>query len=230
MNIRKSTDRGISNYGWLQSRHSFSFGGYQDPNHMGYRSLRVINDDRVAGGGGFPTHPHRNMEILTYVIDGAVAHADSMGNKKTVYAGELQVMSAGTGITHSEFNPSDNDETHFLQIWITPRETGLTPKYAEWKPGASTQPLTLMASSDGRNDSVQIHQDVSLYLFEPVIPKTVLHKGTGDLGYWLQVIKGPLTINSQPLETGDGAVIEAPSDLELLGERGTKALLFEIGN
>ncbi len=232
MTHRPSDSRGRTHINWLDSRHSFSFGGYQDPDHLSFGSLRVINDDRVAGGAGFPTHPHRDMEILTYVVEGAVAHEDSMGNRKTVEAGRLQTMTAGTGITHSEFNPLPDQETRFLQIWITPREKGLTPGYAEWQPDATSTGLSLMASADGRDHSVVIQQDVDVYLFKansnPNSNPVTLNPRS-QRKQWLQVMTGSITLNGTELNEGDGAAIEKESTIELSGSPNASALFFDIG-
>ena len=163
--IRRSEERGTANFGWLDSKHSFSFGGYYDPRHMGFGPLRVINEDRVAPGGGFPTHPHRDMEIISYVLDGALAHRDSTGTSSVIRPGDVQRMSAGTGVRHSEYNASETEPVHFLQIWIIPERQGLKPSYEQkYFPAAEKRgKLRLVGSQDGRDGSVTIHQDVDLY-------------------------------------------------------------------
>jgi hypothetical protein len=229
LKLRKSESRGTSRFSWLHSRHSFSFGEYYDPAHMSFGSLRVINDDRVVGGAGFPEHPHRNMEILTYVVEGAVAHGDSMGNKKRIEAGQLQTMSAGSGITHSEYNPLKDQETRFLQIWITPRKQDLTPSYAEWQPDTMNEKpgLSLMASPDGRDGSVVIHQEVEVYLLKGGSATLALTPGTKQ---WLQVISGDVRVNGEMLSEGDALAIESEPTLELSAQADAQALLFNIGN
>src|SRR5215472_16532996 len=165
LNIRKANERGHANHGWLDTHHTFSFANYYDPAHMGFRSLRVINDDRVAPGQGFGTHPHSDMEIFSYVLEGALQHKDSMGNGSVLRPGQIQLMSAGRGVTHSEFNPSPSEPLHFLQIWIQPRERGLKPSYTEWHPKAelANVPKVLVISPDGREGSATIHQDAEIY-------------------------------------------------------------------
>ncbi|MEM1157119.1 MAG: pirin family protein [Verrucomicrobiota bacterium] len=224
---RASDSRGLTQTDWLESRHSFSFDSYYDPDYTAFGSLRVINDDRVTGGSGFPTHPHRDMEILTYVVEGAIAHEDSMGNRKTVAAGHLQTMSAGSGITHSEFNPLPDEQTRFIQIWITPREQGLTPSYAEWAPGNNTNGLTLMASPDGRDHSVVIHQDADVYLLHPDTEE-IRFGPKPNQQQWLQVIAGRITVNNQAFNEGDSAIIKNESTLSLSGSPGSSALFFDL--
>ena len=207
--IRKANDRGRTKWDWLDSRHTFSFGEYFDPQHLGFRSLRVINDDLVQPGQGFGTHPHRDMEILTYVLSGQLAHRDSMGNGRTIETGELQAMSAGRGITHSEFNASEQVPVHFLQIWITPDERGLTPSYSEWKPnGPADRPLKLLASPTGADGSVRIHQDARLYLGELVAHESSRHALAPGRGAWLHLIEGRVVSGSTTLSPGDALGVE----------------------
>lgn len=229
INRRPAHTRGLTQTDWLESRHSFSFGGYHDPDYISFGCLRVINDDRVTAGAGFPTHPHRDMEILTYVLEGAIAHEDSMGNRETVKAGHLQTMSAGRGITHSEFNPLDDQPARFIQIWITPREKGLTPSYAEWQPNTSASSLTLMASADGRDESVVIHQDADVYLFRPDTTD-ITFTPKSDCQQWLQVMSGNISLNGQKFQEGDGAAILDESTLILSGNSDSSALIFDIGS
>ena len=198
--LRKADDRFHTDIGWLDSRHSFSFGEHYHPEHMGFRALRVINDDRVRGGAGFPSHPHRDMEIITYVVEGALGHKDSMGNGTTIRPGEVQRMTAGTGVVHSEMNPSPA-QTHFLQIWIVPEKPGLTPGYeqkafpAEERQGA----LRLVASRDGREGSVTVHQDVALYASVLGPGQEVAHPLAPGRHAWVQVVRGQVTLADTPL-------------------------------
>jgi redox-sensitive bicupin YhaK (pirin superfamily) len=231
LTLRKAEERGRANFGWLDSRHSFSFGSYYDPKHMGFRVLRVINDDRVAPGGGFPTHPHADMEIVTYVLRGAVAHKDSLGNGSVIRPGDVQRMSAGTGIRHSEFNASDKEPLHFLQIWIVPERKGMAPSYeqrtfaAEEKRGK----LRLVGSRDGRDGSVTIHQDVDLYATLLDDGETVRHTLAPDRVAWVQVAQGTAKLNGEQLYPGDGVAIEQPGALELTGTSGyAEVLLFDL--
>jgi redox-sensitive bicupin YhaK (pirin superfamily) len=230
MTIRRSHDQGRANFGWLDSRHSFSFGQYYDAAHMGFGPLRVINDDRVAGGGGFPAHPHADMEIVSYVLDGALAHKDSLGTGSVIRPGDLQRMSAGTGIRHSEFNASETDPVHFLQIWILPESRGLAPGYeqrtfaAEEKRGR----LRLIGSRDGRDGSVTIHQDVELYATILAAGDRVSHDlGNGRIA-WVQVARGSIRLNGEPLGPGDGAAIATAGQLHLEGTDAAEVLLFDM--
>lgn len=230
VNIRRSDDRGLADFGWLKSRHTFSFGEYYDSRFMGFRSLRVINEDRVAPEGGFPTHPHRDMEIFSYIVSGALAHKDSMGNSRTLKPGEIQLMSAGTGVAHSEFNPSDRESVHFLQIWIQPRERGLKPSYTEWRPapGLETASLVLVISPDGRDQSAVIHQDARVYRLRLDAGGSAAHELAPGRGLWLQVIAGELTLGGVALGAGDGATTEKSGTYELRASAKTEALLFDL--
>ena len=227
LTLRKAEDRGHANFGWLDSRHTFSFGDYHDPNHMGFGPLRVINDDRVAGGGGFPTHPHADMEIVTYVLSGALAHKDSLGTGSVIRPGDIQRMSAGTGIRHSEFNASKSEPVHFLQVWITPSMRGLEPGYEQKSIVADEKRgrLRLVGSHDGRDGSITIHQDVALYA-------TVLDQGervTLPLAQWrsawVQVATGAATVNGQALSEGDGVALSGVTQLEIVSKSGGAELL-----
>jgi redox-sensitive bicupin YhaK (pirin superfamily) len=231
LQIRRSNQRGHANHGWLESRHTFSFGDYYDPAHMGFRSLRVINDDRVAPGGGFPTHPHRDMEIFSYVMEGRLAHRDSMGNQRELMPGEIQLMRAGSGVTHSEFNPSTTEEARFLQIWITPAERGLEPAYTEWSPPAETAPAVkaLVISQDGRSGSARIAQDAEVHLIRAGAGTTVSHDLAAGRGIWLHVIKGAAHLADTALLPGDAASLEDPGTFEIqAGSSGLEALLFDL--
>jgi redox-sensitive bicupin YhaK (pirin superfamily) len=230
LKIRRANERGHADHGWLNSHHTFSFADYYDPAHMGFRSLRVINDDRVAPGKGFGTHPHRDMEIFSYVLEGALQHKDSMGNGSVLKPGQIQLMSAGRGVTHSEFNPSRNEPLHFLQIWIQPRERGLTPSYTEWRPNPeqTDAPKVLVISPDGRDGSATIHQDAEIYRVRLQPGQSVTHKLGAGRGAWLQIAKGGLELNGVSLATGDGASTEESSELKLVATKPTEALLFEL--
>ena len=227
--LRKADDRFHTDIGWLDSRHSFSFGEHYHPEHMGFRALRVINDDRVRGGAGFPSHPHRDMEIITYVVDGALGHKDSMGNGTTIRPGEVQRMTAGTGVVHSEMNPSPA-QTHFLQIWIVPEKPGLTPGYEQkaFPTEERTGTLRLVASRDGREGSVTVHQDVALYasVLEP--GQEVAHTLAPGRHAWVQVVRGQVTLNDAPLATGDGAAVSEEQTLSLRAGAASEILVFDL--
>ena len=231
MKIRAANERGHANHGWLDSYHTFSFAGYYDPNHMGFRSLRVINEDRVAPGQGFGTHPHNNMEIISYVLEGGLSHKDSMGTGSIIRPGEVQRMSAGTGVTHSEFNASNAELVHFLQIWLLPAEKGITPSYeqkafsAEEKNGR----FRLVASPDAREGSVKIHTHAELYagLFEKgQQAKYELKQGRHA---WVHVAKGTASINGHLLEAGDAMALSAEPAVEVEGYYKSEVLLFDLG-
>lgn len=233
--LRPSAERGHFDHGWLDTRHTFSFAGYQDPAHMGFRHLRVINEDVVQPGGGFGTHPHRDMEIITYILEGALEHKDSMGNTGVIASGEVQQMTAGTGITHSEYNASSTEPVHLMQIWIVPAETGLTPSYEQrtlLDPGVgsdgSAARLQLVASPDAENDSLLIHQDVRLHAVRLDSGSHTQIKLRPGRHAWLQVTRGGLTLNGLHLSQGDGAALsdETTLDLEALG--AAEALLFDL--
>lgn len=229
--IHDRNARGRSQIGWLDSYHTFSFSSFYDPNRMGFRSLRVINDDRVAPGAGFPTHSHRDMEILTYVLSGAVEHKDSLGTGSVIRPGDAQIMSAGTGIAHSEFNPSPTEPLHLLQIWILPDEQGLTPRYEQkaFSVEEKRGQLRLIAAKDGRDGAVTIHQDVDLYasVLEP--GDIVNYHVKRDRYAWLQVAQGVVTLNGEELRAGDGVQINGEEQLELSTDIGTEVLLFDLG-
>lgn len=229
--VRPAQERGQANHGWLSSRHSFSFGDYFDPRHMGFRSLRVINDDQVAPRMGFGTHPHRNMEIFSYVLKGTIEHKDSLGNGRQLRPGEIQLMSAGTGVSHSEFNPSSSEALHFLQIWIEPRENGLTPSYSEWHPAPehATQAKVLVISSDGRDHSAKINQDADVYRVRLEAGQNIKHDLEKGRGLWLQIALGGGTLNGVALGQGDGASSEAAGSFIFQASEPTDALLFDLG-
>ncbi len=230
INIRHSNERGGGDYGWLNTRHTFSFDQYYDPKHMGFRSLRVINEDHVAPSGGFPTHPHRDMEIITYVLEGALEHKDSLGTGSVIRPGDGQRMSAGRGIRHSEMNPSAKDPVHLLQIWITPDRSGYEPSYEQktFPEAEKCGKLRLIASPDGKDGSVTIHQDARLYVSLLSPGQTVVHKlGKGRYA-WLQVAKGAVELNGKKLSQGDGAAIENENALEIKAAKDSEILLFDL--
>lgn len=228
--VRRANERGYADHGWLQTRHTFSFADYYDPAHMGFRSLRVINDDRVAPGMGFGTHPHRDMEIFSYVLEGTLEHKDSMGNGRQLQRGQIQLMSAGRGVTHSEFNPSASVPVRLLQIWLLPRQRGLMPSYTEWhpKPEHATAPKVLVISPDGREGSAIIHQDADIYRVRLQPGQRVSHGLRPGRGAWVQVAEGALTLNGVALNEGDGASTEQPGDLALVATQPTEAILFDL--
>jgi quercetin 2,3-dioxygenase len=228
--LRKSSHRGHANHGWLDTHHSFSFGNYYDPAHMGFRSLRVINEDHVAPGAGFPTHPHHDMEIFSYVVAGAIEHQDSMGNGRRLDPGQIQLMSAGSGVTHSERNPLANERLHLLQIWIKPHTSGLAPAYTEWHPTAESQTAAkvLVISPDGRDSSATIRQDASIYRIRLHSGETVSHTLVEGRGLWLQVIKGSLTAADLQLSAGDGMSTEMSGIITITAQQDAEALLFDL--
>jgi len=228
--IRRADERGRTHLGWLDSRHTFSFGDYHDPEAMGFSVLRVINDDRVRPGAGFPRHPHRDMEIVSYVLDGAIEHQDSLGTGSVIRPGEVQRMTAGTGVLHSEHNPSGRDGLHFLQIWILPERRGLPPSYEQkaFSPESLENQLRLVASRDGRDGSVTVHQDVRLYAGRlGVGAKASAPLDPRRLG-WLQVARGAVVANGQRLGEGDGAALDGEAALEVVAERNAEVLLFDL--
>ena len=227
--IRRAAERGQTQLPWLDSRHTFSFGDYHDPEHMGFRALRVINDDRVAPGQGFGTHPHRDMEIITYVLDGALEHRDSLGNGSVIRPGEVQRMSAGTGIRHSEVNASQQQPVHFLQIWILPEVAGLPPSYEQRAlPPAAHGGLALAASPDGRDVSVTVHQDVTLYAAQLAARQSATHRLAAGRHAWMQVARGSVTLNGQTLADGDGAAVSDEPQLVLAADGPAEILLFDL--
>jgi redox-sensitive bicupin YhaK (pirin superfamily) len=230
MTIRRANERGHANHGWLDSYHTFSFADYYDPHWTGFRSLRVINDDTVAGGGGFGTHPHRDMEIITYVLSGALQHRDSMGHESVLKPGNVQRISAGSGIAHSEFNYSPVEPVHFLQIWIQPDRKGVKPGYAERSLGnGSAKPgLTLVASRDGREGSVAIQQDADVWLARLGEGVVATHALTPSRYAWVQVAEGEVTLNGQALRAGDGAALSDEAALTLAAKAPAQAILFDL--
>lgn len=226
--LRRTEERGSADFGWLQSRHSFSFGRYYDPNHMGFSDLRVINQDVVSPGAGFGTHPHENMEILTYVLDGALKHVDSMGNERVLSAGEFQRMTAGTGVTHSEMNASQSEPVHFLQIWVEPNEKGLTPGYEELSLGALPSGLTLIAAQDAGEGRLRIHQDTRIYAGKMDTGQTAALDVETGRRIWLQGITGAVRVNGQLVRPGDGLALEQVEALTIEAQEDAEFLLFDL--
>jgi redox-sensitive bicupin YhaK (pirin superfamily) len=228
--VRRARERGHFNFGWLNTYHTFSFGDYYDPKFIGFRSLRVINEDFVQPGRGFPTHSHRDMEIITYILEGALQHRDSMGNGSVIRPGEVQRMTAGTGIAHNESNPSSEETVHLLQIWILPQTLGLKPTYEQklFPIDDKQDRLCLIGSADGRDGSVTVHQDVRVFA-------TILDKGaevTHDLESnryaWLQVARGAVAVNGQNLDQGDGAAVKSEITMKIAGREAAELLLFDL--
>ena len=228
--IRRGKDRGQAEFGWLQSRHTFSFGEYYDPKHMGFGPLRVINEDRVAPGAGFGKHPHQDMEILTWVLSGALEHKDSLGTGAQIHPGELQRMSAGTGVTHSEFNASNKDPVHFLQIWIVPNQRGLTPSYEQNSFAADdlADQWCLIASGTPRGGAVKIHQDIDLYSTRLSSAHELTHTPSRDRRVWLQVARGSVETEGETLEAGDAASWTDSPRIHVLAGRESELLLFDM--
>ena len=227
--IRPAHERGHADFGWLNSYHTFSFADYRDPQHMGFRTLRVINEDRVQGGGGFGTHPHRDFEIISYVISGALQHRDSLGHSAVMRAGDVQRISAGTGIEHSEHNNSTAEPVHFLQIWLLPYRKGFPPDYAQQSfSGTSSSALTLACSPDGRAGSIPINQDVDLFIgrLDPGEKTSYLMREQRHA--WAQLIEGGLSLNDVELSPGDGASVDAEKELHLESAQGAHFLLFDL--
>jgi len=228
--VRKSADRGHADHGWLESYHTFSFADYQDPLQTGFRSLRVINEDRVQPGMGFGMHGHRDMEIISYVLEGSLEHSDSLGNGAVLRPGEFQRISAGTGVLHSEFNPSATEPVHFYQIWLLPRSRGLQPSYEQ--KGFSGEEkrgnLRLVASPDGAVGSLTIHQDVTIYLSILNRGESVHHSLAAGRHAWLQVLRGAVSVEDVLLETGDAVAVSEACGLGIVGERSAEVMLFDL--
>ena len=230
LTLRRACERGHFNHGWLDTYHTFSFADYYDPDHMAFRSLRVINEDKVAAAKGFGTHPHANMEIITYIISGSLQHKDSMGNGSVIKPGDVQRMSAGTGVTHSEFNPSPTEPVHLLQIWILPEKKGEKPGYEQknFLDKIKKGQLTLVASQDGREGSVTVHQDVSLYMGLLSSGQKIQHTLKPNRHAWVQVAKGGVKVNGEPLSQGDGAAISDESKIVFEGVEEAEFLVFDL--
>jgi quercetin 2,3-dioxygenase len=229
--IRKGKDRGASNFGWLDSKHTFSFGHYYDPANMGFGKLRVINEDIVAGGGGFGTHPHDNMEIISYVLGGALAHKDSLGTGSVIRPGDVQRMTAGTGIAHSEFNASERDPVHFLQIWILPEQRGLEPGYEQksFAPESRKGRLALVGARDGREGAVTIHQDLDLFVADLDRGQAVTHALRPHRKAWVQVTRGEVVVNGEAVAAGDGAALTDETKVTIAANDNAEILLFDLG-
>jgi len=228
--IRKAEQRGRADHGWLDSRHTFSFADYHDPDFMGFRSLRVINEDRVRPGEGFGTHPHRDMEIVSYVLAGALEHKDSMGSSSVIRPGDVQRMTAGTGVLHSEYNPSRKDPVHFLQIWILPEKKGLKPGYEQkaFPEAERRNRLRLVASRDGRDGSLTIHQDAELYTTLLQKGQRVAHSLRPGRHAWVQVTRGGITFNGTAMSAGDGAAVSGETSLEFGASEDAEVLMFDL--
>lgn len=228
--LRKSSERGSTRTSWLNSQHTFSFASYHDPFHMSFGVLRVINEDTVAPSGGFPPHSHQDMEIVSYVIEGALQHKDSLGNGSIIYPGEVQLMSAGSGITHSEFNPSDGESLHFLQIWVIPNAKGLKPSYQQknFNESRKSSGLTLLVSQDGEHESLAIHQDVKIYILDLQKDHTFSYALMPERMLWIQVAKGNVFVNDNAMQQGDGASCENKTEIEFKASEKCELLLFDL--
>ena len=228
--IRRSNERGHFDHGWLNTYHTFSFDQYYDPRYMNFRTLRVINEDFVAAGRGFPKHGHRDMEIITYILEGALKHEDSMGNGSVIRPGDVQRMTAGTGVRHSEQNASDSERVHLLQIWILPHTVGLEPGYEQkaFSEDERRERLRLIASEDGRDGSVQVHQDVTLYASILSAGKEVEHAMDERRYAWIQVARGAATVNGEKADQGDGVVVAGEKNVRVSAEKDAEILLFDL--
>lgn len=228
--VRKSNERGHANHGWLDSYHTFSFANYYEPNFLGFRSLRVINEDRVIPGAGFGTHGHKDMEIVTYVLEGALEHKDNIGNGSMIQPGEVQRMSAGTGILHSEYNPSETEPVHLLQIWIIPSEKGIQPSYEQktLNPQDTPGALKLIAAPEGKNGAVTLHQDVNLYAGVLQEGDRISYNLPENRHAWLQVVRGKVSLNGTSLDAGDGVAISEENELTLVADKDAEILLFDL--
>lgn len=225
--IRRSNQRGLANHGWLQSQHTFSFAGYYDPEYMGVSVLRVINDDKVTPGNGFSTHSHQDMEIISYVKKGTIEHKDSMGHLKRLPAGEFQLISAGTGITHSEYNPSTREALEFLQIWIEPNVYGIKPGYQQ-KQFDRSEGMQLIASPDARESSLLIHQDICLYQLQMNVEQSASLPLESDRTVYVHVVSGGIHVNGEHLHEGDGAAVKHVDVIEFIGMKNSEALIFDL--
>lgn len=229
--IRKGQERGASNFGWLDSKHSFSFGHYYDPKNMGFGKLRVINEDIVDGGAGFGTHPHDNMEIISYVLEGELAHKDSLGTGSVIRPGDVQRMSAGTGIAHSEFNASATDRVHFLQIWVLPEKRGLEPSYEQksFPVEARKGRLQLVGARDGRDGALTIHQDLDLFVATLGKGDAVSHALRPQRKAWVQVTRGNVSVNGTNVSAGDGAALTDEAEIRIAANDNAEVLVFDLG-
>ena len=231
ISIRHAAERGIANFGWLESRHTFSFGEYHDPKHMGFGPLRVINEDRVSPGQGFGTHGHKDMEIISYVLEGALEHKDSIGTGSVIRPGDVQVMSAGTGIRHSEFNHSKTDPVHFLQIWVIPAREGIAPRYEQktFSDVDKRGKLRLVGSSNGSDGSVVVHQDVKIFAALLNSGEEVTYALPSGRKGWLQMVRGAVAMNGHELDAGDGAAVTAEPEITVTAKAdGTELLVFDL--
>lgn len=228
--VRRSNERGHADHGWLNSYHTFSFAGYRDPEHMGFRSLRVMNEDRVAAGQGFGTHAHNDMEIVSYVLDGELEHKDSMGNGEVLRPGEFQRITAGTGITHSEFNPSADKSTHFYQIWLLPERRGIEPSYEqkEFDPSGRRNQLQLVASREAANGALLIHQDANIFLADLEASHELSYTIPPGRYAWLQVLRGDVAVGGQELATSDAVAISDESELVIKASSDAELMLFDL--
>ena len=223
--IRKSNERGFANHGWLRSFHTFSFADYYDLNHMHFGNLRVINEDSISAGAGFGKHPHNNMEIITYIISGSLAHKDSIGTTSTILPGEVQIMSAGTGVFHSEFNNEKSRETHLLQIWILPKVKEIAPRYDQ---KSFSGEFTLVVSGSGRDGSLQINQDAEIFVGKFSAQKTFDFVVKKDRKIWIQIVSGKISVNGEIFESGDAAAIKNESELKIIAEENSEFLLLDL--
>lgn len=230
--IRKSEERGKAHHGWLDSKHTFSFGHYRDPEHMGFGALRVINEDKVEPGQGFGEHPHNNMEIISYVLEGALEHKDSLGTGSIIVPGDVQRMSAGTGITHSEFNPQPDKRVHFLQIWIIPNREGIPPSYEQknFTERRAAGQLTLVASPDGRDDSLTVHQDAEMFVLDLDPGQAFSYPLKEGRMAWVQLARGAAHLNGEALNQGDGAAVSREAALEFTGKDKAEILIFDLAS
>lgn len=230
LQFRRANERGHADHGWLDSYHTFSFANYYDPRHMGFRSLRVLNDDVIQGGGGFPFHPHENMEIFSYVTEGALEHRDSMGNGSVLRRGDVQLMSAGTGVEHSEFNHLTDGPTHLYQIWIRPAQRGLEPSYQErhYEDAELSDQLRVIVSPDGRDGSLRIHQDAIIRAGRIAPGKSASHLVRPDRHAWLQVLSGAVSVNGETLAAGDAASTGDAGELEIVATADAEVLVFDL--
>lgn len=230
LTLRKSAERGAANYDWLDTKHTFSFATYRDPNHMGFSDLRVINEDIVAPDTGFETHPHKDMEIITYVLSGELSHKDSLGNGSTILPGDVQRMSAGTGILHSEFNSSPDKPVHLLQIWILPEKKGIAPSYAQENFTEKRAPgkLTLLVSKDGREESLTMNQDASLYVLDLDAGQSFDYQPKAGRKGWIQMARGSAALNGITLEQGDGVALDGEKSLQFKAQEKAEILVFDL--
>lgn len=230
LELRKSTDRGFADHGWLKSRHTFSFAEYYDPRHMGFRSLRVINEDRIEGGTGFGSHPHRDMEIISYVVKGALEHKDSTGTKAIIRPGEIQRMSAGAGVVHSEYNANPEEEAHFFQIWIMPKARGGAPGYGQksFEEDLNSKKMVLVVSEDAREGSIGIKQDADMYISRLKENDEIEFKIRSGRGIWIHLIKGQISIGDKKLSAGDAASFEKEDLLKIKASENSEFLLFDL--